>query len=101
MNDSPRERQDWRAIGAASGLGCSIVASLLLCIGGGILLDRWLGTSPVLTLVGVVVGLVVSGYLLYKLAVMDPPRRPSIRPRPERQRAEEAEGLDDYESLDE
>jgi hypothetical protein len=51
--------------------------------------------------VGVVVGLVVSGYLLYKLAVMDPPRRPSIRPRPERQRAEEAEGLDDYESLDE
>jgi hypothetical protein len=60
-----------------------------------------MGTSPVLTLVGVVVGLVVSGYLLYKLAVMDPPRRPSIRSRPERQRAEEAEGLDDYESLDE
>jgi F0F1-type ATP synthase assembly protein I len=95
MNDSPRERQDWRAIGAASGLGCSIVASLLLCIGGGILLDRWLGTSPVLTLMGVALGLVVSGYLLYQLAVMHPPRRPPIRPRRGQQRADQTEGLDE------
>lgn len=95
MEDSPRDRQDWRAIGAASGLGCSIVASLLLCIVGGILLDRWLGTSPVLTLVGVVFGLVVSGYLLYKLAVMNPPRRPATRPRSDEQRADQTEGLDE------
>ena len=95
MNDSPRERQDWRAIGAASGLGCSIVASLLLCIGGGILLDRWLGTSPVLTLLGVVLGLVLSGYLLYQLATMNTPRRPSIRPRGGEQRADQTEGLDE------
>lgn len=95
MDDSPQERQDWRAIGAASGLGCSIVASLLLCIGGGILLDRWLGTSPVLTLVGVVFGLVVSGYLLYQLATMNPPRRAAIRPRRGNERADQTEGLDE------
>ena len=95
MDDSPRDRQDWRAIGAASGLGCSIVASLLLCIGGGILLDRWLSTSPVLALVGVVFGLVVSGYLLYQLAVMNPPRRPSIRPQRDKQRADQTESLDE------
>ena len=81
MSHSPRGQQDWRAIGAASGLGCSIVASLLLCIGGGIFLDRWLGTSPILTLLGVVLGLVLSGYLLYQLAVMNLPAKKSVRSR--------------------
>ncbi len=79
MSLSPRGQQDWRAIGAASGLGCSVVASLLLCIGGGILLDKWLGTLPVLTLVGVVLGLAISGYLLYQLAVMNLPKKQSVR----------------------
>ncbi len=79
MNLSPRGQQDWRAIGAASGLGCSVVASLLLCIGGGILLDKWLGTLPVLTLVGVALGLVLSGYLLYQLAVMNLPKKQRVR----------------------
>ena len=79
MNLSPRGQQDWRAIGAASGMGCSVVASLLLCIGGGILLDRWLGTSPIITLVGVGLGLAVSGYLLYQLAVMNLPSKKSVR----------------------
>jgi ATP synthase protein I len=46
------------------------VVSLLLCIGGGILLDRWLGTSPLLTLIGVGLGLITAGYSLYELAVL-------------------------------
>lgn len=79
MSLSPRGQQDWRAIGAASGLGCSVVASLLLCIGGGILLDKWLGTSPVLTLVGVGLGLILSGYLLYQLAVTNLPKKQTVR----------------------
>jgi len=79
MSLSPRGQQDWRAIGAASGLGCSVVASLLLCIGGGILLDKWLGTSPVLTLVGVALGLILSGYLLYQLAVTTLPKKQTVR----------------------
>lgn len=81
MNLSPRGQQDWRAIGAASGMGCSVVASLLLCIGGGIVLDRWLGTSPIMTLVGVGLGIAVSGYLLYQLAVMNLPKKQSVRSR--------------------
>lgn len=79
MSSPPRGQQDWRAIGAASGLGCSIVASFLLCIGAGILLDKWLGTLPILTLVGVALGLAVSGYLLYQLAVMNVPKKRSVR----------------------
>jgi F0F1-type ATP synthase assembly protein I len=94
VKHSPSGQQDWRAIGAASGLGCSVVASLLLCIGGGILLDRWLGTSPILTLLGVVLGLVLSGYLLYQLAVMTQPAKKSVRSR-ESDRKDQTSGRDE------
>lgn len=56
-----------RAVGVATGLGCSIVAALVLCIGGGVWLDNRFGTSPVLTLLGVAFGLVVAGYQLWEL----------------------------------
>lgn len=62
------EQRDLRVIGVATGLGCSIVAALVLCIGGGVWLDRRFGTTPVLTLVGVVLGLAVAGYQLWELA---------------------------------
>jgi len=70
----PRVR-DWQAIGTALGLGFSLVFSLVLCIGGGVLLDRWLGTTPYLTLVGLVLGLATAGYSLYQLAVIGGQRR--------------------------
>nr|WP_286207071.1 AtpZ/AtpI family protein [Thermomicrobium sp. CFH 73360] len=50
------------------GLGFSVVSSLVLCIGGGVLLDRWLGTMPLFTLAGVVLGLATASYALYELA---------------------------------
>jgi ATP synthase protein I len=62
------EQQDLRVIGVATGLGCSIVAALVLCIGGGIFLDRQFGTSPVLTLIGVALGLAAAMYQLWELA---------------------------------
>lgn len=62
------EQQDLRAVGVATGLGCSIVAALVLCIGGGVWLDRQFGTSPVLTLVGVALGMAAAGYQLWELA---------------------------------
>jgi ATP synthase protein I len=57
-----------RLIGVATGLGCSIVAALVLCIGGGVWLDNRFGTSPVLTLVGVALGLAAAGRQLWELA---------------------------------
>lgn len=62
------EAQDVRIVGVATGLGCSIVAALMLCIGGGVFLDRQFGTSPVLTLIGVALGLATAGYQLWELA---------------------------------
>ena len=68
-------QRDWQAVGIASGLGCSVVVSLLLCVGGGILLDRWLGTAPILLFVGLALGLGAAAYSLYELAVLGVPDR--------------------------
>lgn len=79
---SPREsrsQRDWQAIGAASGIGCTVVVSLLVCIGAGILLDRWLGIEPVGVLVGMVLGLIAAGYALYELAVLGQSDRGVVR----------------------
>ncbi len=45
-----------RLLGLTSGLGCSIAFILLALIGGGIWLDRQLGTDPLWTLIGVTLG---------------------------------------------
>lgn len=65
---SPEERAGLGAAGVAAGLGCSIAVSVIISIGGGVALDRWLGTSPIFTLIGVAVGLLAAGYQLYELA---------------------------------
>ncbi len=67
----PEDLKDFRALGAVSGLGCSIVASLIIFIVGGIFLDQYLGTSPLLTLIGVAIGLVAAGYQLYELTLIN------------------------------
>jgi F0F1-type ATP synthase assembly protein I len=64
------EREDVQALGAAQGLGCGIVASLILFIGLGIFLDNRFDTIPILTLVGVAIGLVSAGYQLYELSLI-------------------------------
>ncbi|CAN5569613.1 hypothetical protein BH23CHL2_BH23CHL2_07000 [soil metagenome] len=78
MQENPLESQtqrDWRMAGAASGIGCTVVASLLICIGGGIFLDRWLGIEPIGVLTGVGLGLFAAGYALYELTMLGDPDR--------------------------
>ena len=67
-NGQTPDNQELRVIGVATGLGCSVVVALILCIGGGVLLDRQFGTSPILTLLGVALGLATAGYQLWELA---------------------------------
>lgn len=67
--------RDMRAVGTAAGLGFSLVATLVLMIGGGAWLDNWRGTGPVFTLIGVALGLVGAGYQLYELALLGRPDR--------------------------
>ena len=78
------DRGQLRAIGAATGLGCSVVVVLGLLIGGGIALDQRFDSSPIWTLSGVILGLICAGVLLYELAKTGrggtkaaPPRSPA------------------------
>ncbi len=64
----PVDRKQLEATGAAVGLGCSIVVTLIGLIAGGAALDRLFGTGPTLTLIGVGLALVAAGYELYELA---------------------------------
>ncbi|MCA9860051.1 MAG: AtpZ/AtpI family protein [Thermomicrobiales bacterium] len=68
QNPSPIDTKQVRATGVAAGLGCSIVATVVVFIIGGVLLDREFGTEPWLTLVGVGVAIVAAGYQLYELS---------------------------------
>ena len=73
MNNLPSTDEERRLLGAAGtalGLGCSIVTSIILFIAGGILLDRWLDTEPIFTLIGVALGMLLAGYQLYELAMV-------------------------------
>jgi ATP synthase protein I len=70
LPSNDEERRQFGAAGTALGLGCSIVTSIILFIGGGILLDRWLETEPIFTLIGVALGMLLAGYELYELAMV-------------------------------
>ena len=75
-------------IGRGFGAGYAIVAAgfqfafaILLFLGGGLLVDRWLGTRPVFTLLGVAIGL-AAGFYAFILRVMAESRRGSDRAGP-------------------
>ncbi len=62
-------------MGLAVSLGFSIVATLIVCIGGGLALDQWLDKTPLFTLIGVALGLIASGYQLYELVLVSDAKR--------------------------
>lgn len=71
----PADRKQLKATGAAVGLGCSIVVTLIGLIAGGAALDRHFGTGPTLTLIGVGLALAAAAYELYELANIGRPDR--------------------------
>jgi ATP synthase protein I len=72
LSQPPEGRKDagLGAAGTALGLGCSIVVSIILCVGGGLVLDSWTGKSPLFTLLGVALGMAAAGYQLYELTTI-------------------------------
>ena len=56
------DRRLVRQLGVLSGVGLTLVISTVLGLGGGIVLDRWLGTAPWLMLVGLLLG-IASGFV--------------------------------------
>ena len=52
----------WKALGELSAVGLTLVVATMLGLAGGYYLDRWLGTSPWLTLIGLVLG-IAAGFV--------------------------------------
>lgn len=98
--DERLNRERWRAAGMALEFGGTVVGALLVCLGGGIWLDRRLGTSPLFLFVGLVLAFGAIGYSLYQIAKVDTrPRQGARRPAPPSPRDEdddEDDEDDDY-----
>jgi ATP synthase protein I len=60
--DGRPDRRWIRQLGILSGVGLTLVISTVLGLWGGYVLDRWLGSSPWLTLVGLLLG-IASGFV--------------------------------------
>jgi len=55
-------------LGLAFDLGIRLGASVVIGLGGGLLLDNWLKTSPILTLIGMVLGIAAAMYTIWDVA---------------------------------
>ena len=55
-------------IGIAFDLGLRLGISVILGLGGGLLLDGWLHTSPIFTLAGMVLGIAAAMYTIWDVA---------------------------------
>jgi F0F1-type ATP synthase assembly protein I len=62
------DRKTVRALGLASGVGFTIVASIALWVLAGRWLDRKLGTEPWALIAGIIIGLISAGSVIYELA---------------------------------
>lgn len=79
MTETEEERQRrarFVVIGKALQFGSTVIGALIVFLGGGIWLDRRLGTTPLLLLIGLAVAFVAIGYNLYDLARSGPKNRP-------------------------
>jgi F0F1-type ATP synthase assembly protein I len=54
--------------GIAFDLGLRLGISVILGMGGGLLLDNWLGTLPLFTLIGVALGFGAAMYTIWNVA---------------------------------
>ena len=60
-----KEFKSWYAIGLVFQLGFSLALPLVIGIAGGAWLDKRFSTSPLFTLIGLMVGLSIAGYTFY------------------------------------
>lgn len=65
----------WRASGQYMGLGLTLALSVLLFLSVGAWLDRKLGTSPFLLILGAFIGAGAGFYSLYFHIVIEPRKR--------------------------
>jgi ATP synthase protein I len=60
------EDNAWKALGELSTIGLALVLSTVIGLAGGYYRDRWLGSSPWLTLIGLVLGIAAGFVNLFR-----------------------------------
>jgi F0F1-type ATP synthase assembly protein I len=71
MDDDEGNRPDAdasKSIGIAFDLGLRLGIAVILGLGGGLLLDSWLHTIPIFTLIGMVLGIAAAMYTIWDVA---------------------------------
>ncbi len=73
-NSNPEEPSETREeilrrAGPYLGIGSTFLASVLVCTGGGWWLDRLIGSSPWLTVIGAFAGIAVGFYLFFRIVL--------------------------------
>ena len=60
------EKSTWRALGELSSIGMALVLATVIGLAAGYYADRWLGTKPWLTLVGLGLGIAAGFVNLFR-----------------------------------
>jgi len=74
----PDENAQSRGFGAGYAIvaaGFQLALAILLFLGAGILVDRWLHTKPIFTVIGVLVGLGAGMYAFILRVIAESPKR--------------------------
>lgn len=66
MPENKKSDAGWSATSLAWELGYSIAIPLIVLAIGGRFLDKKLGTSPWLLLIGILISIFISSYMVYK-----------------------------------
>ena len=69
---SKKEPSAWKEVGHAGTLGIELGLSVFLLAGFGYWLDGRLGTSPILTIIGGILGMAAGLWKVYKTIVEGP-----------------------------
>ena len=79
MATEPDESAESRGFGAGYSIvaaGFTLAFAVLLFLGAGVLVDRWLHTRPIFTMIGVLVGLGAGMYaFIVRVLAESPPRK--------------------------
>jgi F0F1-type ATP synthase assembly protein I len=68
VRDEPASQKQTAKMGIAFDLGIRLGVSVILGLGGGLLLDSWLQTSPIFTLIGMVLGIGAAMYTIWDVS---------------------------------
>ena len=63
---APDESSPWKSLGELSTIGITLVLATVIGLAGGYYADRWLGTSPWLTMIGLGLGIAAGFVSLFR-----------------------------------